>query len=86
MPSYHFSVGDSADGHIGLCARVDADTKEEAVVAVKAVIEEFVREFRLKFLSKGTFAEHGVEYFNVYLNPDKFTVEDIDEIDDGEPA
>jgi hypothetical protein len=36
--SYHFSLGNSFDGPIGFCARVDAETAEEAVTKLNKAL------------------------------------------------
>jgi hypothetical protein len=86
MNSFHFSVGNSADGHIGLCARVKADTKEEAVDMLKQFLDGFAGDVELHKEDRDGAEAHGVEYCNVYLNPDALKAGDIDEINDGEPS
>ena len=77
MPSFHFSVGNSADGHIGLCARVAANTNKEAVKALKQFLEGLGEEVELHRQDQGSATALGVEYCNVYLNENAFKVGDI---------
>lgn len=73
MKSYHFDVGNSNVGHIGLSARVIAKSKAEALEKLKAALPEMFGVTR---------DEDDVVYIHVYLNPDAFTVKDIDEFDE----
>lgn len=75
MPSYHFDVGDSNDGPIGLCIRVDAASREEA--------EEIIHSLPMEVPLKGAFAmDTRIEYATVYINTGRITQSDIDEEDD----
>ena len=38
--SYHFDLGNSTDGPIGFCARVTADSPEDALAALKDALPE----------------------------------------------
>jgi hypothetical protein len=79
MPnSYHFDLGDSTNGPIGFCARIKADSEEEA----------------LRILTEALPLEHeietdpevkGVEYITVYFNPYAIHVTDIDDEQDAGP-
>ena len=70
--SYHFCLGNSTEGPVGYCARVDATSKEEAVELLKARLPNSV-------LVSDSF---GDEYIEVYLNIEAITKSDIDEVDD----
>ena len=74
---YHFSVGNSTEGHIGLCAVVIADTPEQAVERLKESMAEDLD-------AAWDHSEH-VQYSTVYLNPEAFTVDDIDDVIPHEP-
>ena len=72
--SYHFSVGNSDKGPIGYCARILADSEEDAVKKLRLILPE----------QKVVYGEDdgplGDEYLAVDFNYDKFpTVHDIDE-------
>jgi hypothetical protein len=70
--SYHFCLGNSTEGPVGFCARVDATSKEEAVELLKAKLPDSV-------MVQGS---GGNEYIEVYLNNEAITTSDIDEVDD----
>lgn len=76
LRSYHFSLGDSSNGPVGFCARVNAASKKEAVAYLREVIGIEVEVFR-HMLESG-------EYVAVYFNPDKITEDDIDEVEDAD--
>lgn len=71
--SYHFSVGNSTHGHIGLCARVTAETEGDAL---KKLLEGLPDSFLIPVDRR-----NGVEYIEVYLNTERFSIADIDESD-----
>ena len=73
--TYHFSLGNSSYGPIGYCARVEADSPERAVEWLRAVIQDVADGLMI--------AEHGdgyagLDYAEVYFNPEQITVADID--------
>lgn len=74
---YHFSVGNSTTGHVGLCAVVIADTPEQAV--------ERLKESMAEDLDAAWDHSEYVQYSTVYLNSEAFTVNDIDEVIPHEP-
>lgn len=81
MPkSYHFSLGDSTTGPIGLCARVTADSPEVALAGLREALGD---EHTIRLSAEDTAA--GVEYIEVYFNHKAITVADIDE-DEEPPA
>jgi len=72
--SFHFSVGNSSHGHIGFCARVFADTPQEAAELLKEGLPEYVPR-----ICNG----EAFEYTHVYFNPDAIDWrKDIDEYTD----
>jgi hypothetical protein len=76
MKRYHFSVGDSTDGPIGLCAAVYATSKERAVQVLRERLNQVLGgcgEFPV-----GDSAEQ-VEYINVYVAPERIGLADLDE-------
>ena len=74
--SYHFSLGDSADGPVGACARVLASSEEAAVRQLRALLESKARELVMTHLS------HSIESLTVYFNPSAISANAIDEVDD----
>ena len=80
MNNYHFSLGNSNTGPIGYCARVNAETKEEAIQKLKTMLEDVAGcEMDLsKWLNLRANAPE-IEYFAVYVNPAKLTIRSIDE-------
>lgn len=75
IDSYHFSMGDSNDGPIGLCARVLAESPEHAVAELWAAFDKY-QEINLRRLLA---LPDEIEYANVYINPNHFNVVHIDE-------
>lgn len=70
MISYHFNIGDSSTGPIGFCARIAADSEEEAVEKlIQLIPHEHV-------IFNDTSAG---EYLAVYFNVGRITADDIDE-------
>lgn len=72
VKSYHFCLGNSTEGPVGYCARIDATSKEEAVELLKAKLPGSV-------MVQGY---GGNEYIEVYLNIEAITTSDIDEVND----
>ena len=79
MISYHFDIGDSADGPIGFCARVTAPSRKRALQILRETLP----------YSLGVAGEHRVarddgfvEYIVVYFNPSAVTLDNIDEEDE----
>jgi hypothetical protein len=59
--SYHFSGGNSAHGPLGFCARIVANTAEEAAETLESLLPATLK-LTPESLSKG-------EYIEVYFNP-----------------
>jgi hypothetical protein len=79
MPnSYHFDLGDSTNGPIGFCARITADSEEEAL---RILTDALPPEYRIDIDPE----VDGVEYIAVYFNPDAIHVTDIDDEQDAGP-
>lgn len=75
MKSYHFDLGDSTDGPVGLCARVEARSKAEAVALLRDLLPEELP------VATG---HPRVDYVNVYINTDAITETAIDQVDSGD--
>lgn len=70
--SYKFEIGNSTKGKLGLVARVNGDTPEEALTTLKELLfEEYDISKMLNWPSDG-------QYVCVYTNYRAITVEDID--------
>jgi hypothetical protein len=81
MPSYHFSLGNSTDGPVGFCARVTANSKEEALEMLKRFLPN-VFECDNPYVCLPAEGD----YITVYFNQDAITVDDIDEVQDEPPV
>ena len=80
--SFHFSCGDSTQGSVGFCACVKATSKRKALEILRESIPETISVDRGLSFAGGAGAGAGaVEYFNVYLNLQAVTVNDVDEWD-----
>lgn len=75
LTSYHFNLGDSTKLGVGLCARVDATSPEDALVILNAAVPEETQLMNTLGLSRA--ADH-VEYINLYVDFEDITVEHID--------
>ena len=75
MKSFHFSLGDSADGPCGFCARIEAETAEAAVDILKNVLKNADE---IEIPNDGL----PVDYIRAYFNPDAIGVDDIDDEED----
>jgi len=74
--SYHFSCGNSTGGSVGLCARVSAKSKAEALVKLRRALESgtgVVGELPVQL------TEPGIDYINVYISPDHIRLQDVDD-------
>jgi len=80
MKSFLFSVGNSSQGPVGYCARIWAESKEDALEILRAAIP-----FEQTILERGDHHER-VEYMIAYFNPDAIMLEDIDENETEEVA
>jgi hypothetical protein len=73
MNSYHFDIGNSTDGPIGLCAQVNAPSKERALELLHEALGE---QHGIEDDELGN--KEGIGYINVYFNTDLITAKDID--------
>lgn len=79
MKSYHFDVGNSSTGPIGLCARITANSPEEALEILKDHLPvEGLMIADDKWSDAGPGTPH-VEYIQAYFNDAAITVKDIDD-------
>lgn len=78
LKSYHFNLGNSTKGPIGMCAQVKATSKKEAVEILQRVLPE---ELEIKHQVEDT---DEIEYVNVYFGSENITIEDIDDVEDEE--
>lgn len=76
--SFHFDLGNSSTGPMGLSARIEATSKEEALQLLRDAIANSVDEWGSVHVGQ---YEQGVDYIHVYLNPDAITVRAIDSVD-----
>ena len=74
MRSYHFSIGNSSDGPIGFCCRINGTSKKDALETLQAMLGYDGVEMKWGM-------EPG-EYATVYFNPDAISIKDIDEVDE----
>lgn len=79
MPSYHFSLGNSTDGPIGFCARVEASDASDAVDRLQEILSK-----RLNGNEELEIYSNGPEYVSVYFNQAVLSFDDIDEEDEDE--
>ena len=80
MKHYHFSCGDSTKGTVGLCARVTAKNKRDALEKLKSALQDSVGWFdeipvRIK--------RPGIEYVNVYISPRNVRLTHIEDVEVG---
>lgn len=71
--SFHFDCGNSSQGHVGFCARVRAETPQEALAILKEALPEEL---------KVDIDDDRIEYCQVYFGSENLTKHDIDMIDD----
>jgi hypothetical protein len=89
MKNYHFDLGDTTEGCVGLCARVVANSEEEAVRLLKDAFENSAlidASVERDAQCQGTVALHlrakEIEYVHVYLNFDNLSPHDIDDVEE----
>jgi len=74
--SYHFSCGDSAQGPLGLCARVAANSKQDALRKLRRALSDSTGaagEINVAVASRK------IEYIEFYVSPHNIRLADIDE-------
>jgi hypothetical protein len=72
LKSFHFDVGDSTKGPIGMCGRVRAKSKKEALGILKRVLPDELQ------IARYCGAEGDeIEYVNVYFDTENIKLEDI---------
>lgn len=77
LMSYHFNIGNSTRGKIGMCFRVRAYSRKEAVTKANAYLDS------LNYYEFSKDEEAGIEYAELYTNA-KLTARDIDEEEEAE--
>jgi hypothetical protein len=83
MQTYHFDIGDSTRGPIGMCARIRARSKKDALARLRRAIRDAVGPFnQISIGPRGSTSE----YINVYLAPDNLSSSDIDSVEEGARA
>jgi hypothetical protein len=76
LTSYHFDLGNSTDGPIGFCARVNAHDKKEAVKILQQRLRLLTRLYGgLEVMP----CNGNGEYIIVYFGEDNLSAKDIDE-------
>ena len=76
---FHFNVGNSTSGPIGMCCSISAATREAALNRLKRLLPEDIGiDFYRRDLKRDA-AEPG-EYVRVYFNTRNIHTRDIDEI------
>jgi hypothetical protein len=70
MQSFHFDVGNSNEGPIGMCARLRAETRKEAVELLREALGDY---------AEISSAAGPVEYIHVYFNGEAIDETDIDD-------
>lgn len=77
--SYHFDLGNSNQGPLGMCARITAHSKEEALARLRELTDGSTTDgYTVSLLDEGG------EYIHIYVNSDNFSTDDIDEWEDEE--
>jgi len=76
---FHFSVGNSTSGPIGMCCSISAATREAALNRLKRLMPGEC-EVSLTRIDCGRDAEEPGEYVRVYFNTRNIYTRDIDEI------
>lgn len=71
---FHFSVGNSSIGPIGMCSAIRANTEKEAVERLHELLPQFIP-------VANDSIEDG-EYINIYLNPEAIQVDHIDDFEE----
>jgi hypothetical protein len=93
MPSYHFDLGNTNSGCVGMCARVHADSKGDAVRRLLNVLEHadtvtFAWDWdgQAHATIRVQIDVEAVEYFHIYLNLANLSSRHIDDVEDGDDS
>lgn len=78
---FHFSVGDSDRGPIGMCCSISAATRDAALARLKRLMPEECDVPLIRLDQKRDALQPG-EYMRVYLNRHAIYTMDIDDIDE----
>jgi hypothetical protein len=80
MHTYHFDIGDSTLGPIGMCAQICARSKMDALARLRSAIRDATGPLKeISISHRGSVSE----YINVYFEPDNLTFTDIDSVEGG---
>ena len=80
MKHYHFELGNTNTGCIGLCASINAKSKQDAIRRLKRMFACRYGDGSIEIEIASATREG--EYVSIYLNPENLKPDDIDEIDD----
>lgn len=75
MKSYHFDIGNSNDGPLGMCARISANSREEALERLRG---------KLEFVDQVLVEDTDDEYIALYVNEQAIVLDDIDDWEEEE--
>ena len=78
MKSYHFDCGNSSRGPIGFCARIRAESQDEALGILKDALPQ---EMDVSPVGDRDLSAH-VEYIQIYLSSENIRTRHIDEWED----
>ena len=82
MQSYHFDLGNSTDGPIGMCARITAKDEADALSVLQNCLEDNLKygtELEMNIHHASSVHAGKVEYISIYISPDNIDVTDISE-------
>jgi hypothetical protein len=83
MHTYHFDIGNSTLGPIGMCAQIRARSKKDALARLRRAIRDATGPLKeIPLGHRGSVSE----YINVYFEPDNLTSSDIDCVEEGATA
>lgn len=68
--SFHFDIGNSNEGPIGMCARIQAKTRSEALELLRDALGDY---------AEISSAAGPIEYIHVYFNGEAIDESDIDD-------
>lgn len=80
LKSYHFDLGNSTNGAIGFCGRVQARDSKAAVSKLKYLLGLLNGEYDLAKGAGLKGQDEDLEYLSIYFNTDAISEKDIDEV------
>lgn len=86
LTSFHFDLGNSTVGPIGMCARITSTSRERALEILKQRLPETI-EIKNTPVRHGEQLQKGEEaqYITVYISTENITVKDSNPDNDEEP-